>query len=79
MGPNGGYTHYIWYNYYPYIKKANDVIGAAVEEDGTYIENLQEYRVIAKTFRALFYLDMVGYYDSLDAKDCTIPTYDGEL
>jgi hypothetical protein len=20
MGTNGGYTHYIWYNYYPYIK-----------------------------------------------------------
>lgn len=74
MGPNGGYTHYIWYNYYPFIKKANDIIGAAGDD-----ESLQEYRAIAKTFRALFYLDMVGYYDSLDAKDCTIPTYAGEL
>lgn len=78
MGPNGGYTHYIWYNYYPFIKKANDIIGAATAKEDQY-EDLQEYRAIAKTFRALFYLDMVGYYDSLDAKDCTIPTYAGEL
>ena len=33
MGPNGGYTHYIWYNYYPYIKSANDIIGAAGDDE----------------------------------------------
>lgn len=74
MGPNGGYTHFIWYNYYPFIKKANDVIGAAGND-----ENLQEFRVIAKAFRALFYLDMVGYYDSLEAYAPELPSYNTDL
>ena len=63
MGTNGGYTHYIWYNYYPFIKKANDIIGAAADD-----EALKTYRGLAKAFRALFYLDLVGYYDILPAK-----------
>ena len=74
MGPNGGYTHYIWYNYYPFIKKANDIIGSVGDD-----ENLKEYRGLAKAFRALFYLDMVGYYDSLPAKAPELPTYEKDL
>lgn len=74
MGPNGGYTHYIWYNYYPFIKKANDIIGSVGDD-----EDLKEYRGLAKAFRALFYLDMVGYYDSLPAKAPELPTYDKDL
>ena len=74
MGTNGGYTHYIWYNYYPYIKKANDIIGAVGTD-----EALKEYRGIAKAFRALFYIDLVGYYDSLEAKAPMLPTYEGDL
>ena len=74
MGTNGGYTHYIWYNFYPFIKKANDIIGSAKKED-----NLSEYQAIARTFRALFYLELVGYYDSLPAKAPATPTYEGDL
>lgn len=74
MGTNGGYTHYIWYNYYPFIKKANDIIGSVGDD-----ETLKEYRGLAKTFRALFYLDMVGYYDSLPAKAPALPTYEKDL
>ena len=74
MGTNGGYTHYIWYNYYPFIKKANDIIGSVGDD-----ETLKEYRGLAKAFRALFYLDMVGYYDSLPAKAPALPTYEKDL
>ena len=74
MGTNGGYTHYIWYNYYPFIKKANDIIGAAGDD-----ENLKTYRGLAKTFRALFYLDLVGYYDCLPAKAPQLPSYETDL
>ena len=77
MGTNGGYTHYIWYNYYPFIKKANDIIGAAEEKKND--DSMAEYMAIARTFRALFYLDLVGYYDSLPAKAPALPTYEKDL
>lgn len=80
MGTNGGYTHYIWYNYYPYIKKANDIIGAVtIDKTEAELEALKEYRGIAKAFRALFYIDLVGYYDSLEAKAPMLPTYEADL
>ena len=74
MGTNGGYTHYIWYNFYPFIKKANDIIGSCSDD-----ESLVEFRAIAKAFRALFYLELVGYYDSLPAKAPELPDYETEL
>lgn len=74
MSMNGGYTHYLWYNYYPFIKKANEVIGAAGDQ-----EDMVEFRAISKTFRALFYLDLARYYDSLSAKAPELPTYEGDL
>lgn len=74
MSMNGGYTHYLWYNYYPLIKKANEVIGAAGEQ-----EDMIEYRAISKAFRALFYLDLARYYDALPAKAPELPTYEGDL
>ena len=74
MGTNGGYTHYIWYNFYPFIKKANDIIAACGED-----ESMVEFRAIARTFRALFYLELVGYYDSLPAKAPQLPTYEADL
>lgn len=84
MGTNGSYTHYLWYNYYPFIKKANDVIGVIKEANkDTYpeIENqsMKEFLGIAKTFRALFYLDMVGYYDSLPAYAPEISDYNDNV
>lgn len=77
MSTNGSYTHYLWYNYYPYIKKANDVI--AVIDPDTTDETMQQYLGIAKAFRALFYLDMVGYYDSLPAYQTELPSYNEDV
>lgn len=74
MSMNGGYTHYLWYNYYPLIKKSNEVIGAAGDQ-----EDMIEYRAISKAFRALFYLDLARYYDALPAKAPELPTYEGDL
>ena len=74
MSMNGGYTLYLWYNYYPLIKKANEVIGAAGDQ-----EDMIEYRAISKAFRALFYLDLARYYDALPAKAPELPTYEGDL
>ena len=74
MSMNGGYTLFLWYNYYPLIKKANEVIGAAGDQ-----EDMIEYRAISKAFRALFYLDLARYYDALPAKAPELPTYEGDL
>ena len=74
MGTSGGYTHYIWYNFYPYIKKANDIIGSCGSE-----ESLKQYRGMAKAFRALFYLELVGYYDCLPATAPNIGSYESDL
>lgn len=74
MSMNGGYTHYLWYNYYPMIKKANEVIGAAGDQ-----EDMIEFRAISKAFRALFYMDLARYYDALPAKAPELPNYEGDL
>ena len=79
MSMNGGYTHYLWYNYYPFIKKANEVIAATIDDEGNVIEEMEEFRAISKAFRALFYLDLARYYDALPAKAPEIPTYEGDL
>ena len=77
MSTNGSYTHYLWYNYYPFIKKANDVI--AVIDSETEDKAMQQYLGIARAFRALFYLDMVGYYDSLPSYAPEIPGYNDDV
>lgn len=84
MSTNGSYTHYIWYNYYPYIKKANDVIGVIKEANKeTYPkiadETMNQYLGIAKAFRALFYLDLTGFYDNLYAYAPALNDYNGAV
>ena len=54
---------YAWYTYYPIIKSCNDVI-ALVEGD----DDLVSYSAIARTYRALFYLDLARLYECLYAK-----------
>lgn len=77
MGSQGGYTHYLWYNYYPFIKNANDVI-AAVKKDSDNAE-YQVMGAIARTFRALYYLDLARYYEALKAKAPELPQYESGL
>ena len=63
FGPGGGFTMYLWYNYYPFIKTANDIVASA----GTGEANA-EYRGVAKAFRAMFYLDLARFYECLPAQ-----------
>lgn len=60
---NGYMASYAWYTYYPVIKSCNDVI-ALVEGN----DDLVSYSAIARTYRALFYLDLARLYECLYAK-----------
>lgn len=60
---NGYMASYAWYTYYPIIKSCNDVI-ALVEGN----DDLVSYSAIARTYRALFYLDLARLYECLYAE-----------
>ena len=68
-----GWSTFFWTNYYQFIKSANDVIGTAGDS-----ENMKEARGIAKTFRALYYLDLARMYDPLPAKS-DLTNYEAEV
>lgn len=72
MGPGGAYTYMLWYQNYPNIKNCNDMI-AAVDNDKS------EYCGIAKTVRAMLYLDMARLYDPLPAYAPDNENYNVEL
>lgn len=73
IGPTG-FCAYIWYHYYQFIKITNDLIKTCGKN-----ENLKEQRGVAKTFRALYYLDLARLYDPLDAISTEVATYQSEL
>ena len=73
LGPNG-YCGLIWYNYYNLMKPVNDLIKICGDS-----ETLAEQRGIAKTFRALYYLDLARFYDPLYAESTERPSYQTEL
>lgn len=73
LGPNG-YCGLIWYNYYNLMKPVNDLIKVCGDS-----ESLAEQRGIAKTFRALYYLDLARFYDPLYAESTERPSYQTEL
>ena len=73
LGPNG-YCGLIWYNYYNVMKPVNDLIKVCGDS-----EVLAEQRGIAKTFRALYYLDLARFYDPLYAESTERPSYQTEL
>jgi hypothetical protein len=60
---NGYMASYAWYTYYPVIKNCNDVIKLVEGND-----DLRAYSAIARTYRALFYLDLARLYECLYAE-----------
>ena len=55
---NSALSQHVWYNYYPQIKSCNDMINLVGDN-----EQLQHYVGIAKTFRAMFYLDLARMFE----------------
>ena len=70
---NGYMASYAWYTYYPIIKNCNDVI-KLVEGN----EDLVAYSAIARTYRALFYLDLARLYECLYAEVQNGTDYEGQ-
>lgn len=68
-----GWSTFFWTNYYQFIKATNDVIGTAGDS-----EFMKEARGVAKTFRALYYLDLARMYDPLPAKS-ELTNYESEV
>ncbi len=73
IGPTG-YCALFWYHYYQFIKAANDLIKVCGED-----ELFAQQRGIAKTFRALYYLDLARLYDPLYAVSTERPDYQARL
>ena len=73
IGPTG-YCSLFWYNYYQFIKATNDLISVCGDS-----ETLAEQRGIAKTYRALYYLDLARLYDPLYAVSTERPEYQAAL
>ena len=68
--PNSALPSHVWYNYYPQIKACNDVIRIVGDN-----ELLQEYVGIARTYRAMMYLDLARMFECLYAENDTNPNY----
>ena len=73
IGPTG-YCSLFWYNYYQFIKCANDLISVCGDNAA-----LAEQRGIAKAYRALYYLDLARLYDPLYAVSTERPEYQAAL
>ena len=59
-GTNGWMPHYFWYVYYPIIKSCNDLV---ILLEGN--EDMADYVAIARTYRALLYLDLARLFEAL--------------
>jgi len=73
IGPTG-YCGIVWYHYYQFLKATNDLISVCGDSD-----LLKHQRGIAKTFRALYYLDLARFYDPLYAESTERPEYQAAL
>lgn len=74
LAPDGWGAPFFYINYYEFIKTANDAISAAGDNEAA-----KEVRGVAKTFRALYYLDLARLYDALPAKAPKRPSYETDL
>lgn len=68
--PNSALPSHVWYNYYPQIKACNDVIRIVGDN-----ESLQQYVGIARTYRAMLYIDLARMFECLYAENDTNPNY----
>ena len=71
--PNSAMPSHVWYNYYPQIKSCNDVIGLLKGN-----EQLKHYEGIARTYRAMMYIDLARMFECLYAENETNPNYEAE-
>ena len=71
--PNSAMPSHVWYNYYPQIKSCNDVINVL---NGN--EQLKHYEGIARTYRAMMYLDLARMFECLYAENETNPNYESD-
>lgn len=74
LAANGRMSPFFYTNYYKFIFTANEAINAAKK-----IAGADEMMGIAKTFRALCYLDLARLYEALPAKAPKRPSYEAEL
>ncbi|WP_290539766.1 RagB/SusD family nutrient uptake outer membrane protein [Alistipes sp.] len=74
LAANGRMSPFFYTNYYKFIFTANEAINAAKK-----IGDANEMMGIAKTFRALCYLDLARLYEALPAKAPKRPSYETEL
>ena len=72
-GPSSAMASHVWYNYYPQIKSCNDIIGAA---KGSELNRNAE--AFARTYRALFYLDLARMFECLYAEAPNNKQYEAE-
>ena len=71
--PNSAMPSHVWYNYYPQIKACNDVIRVVGEN-----EDLKHYVGIARTYRAMMYIDLARMFECLYAENENNPNYEAE-
>ena len=70
---NSAMPSHVWYNYYPQIKACNDVIGLLKGN-----EDLKHYEGIARTYRAMMYIDLARMFECLYAENDNNPNYEAE-
>ncbi|MBE6219565.1 MAG: RagB/SusD family nutrient uptake outer membrane protein [Rikenellaceae bacterium] len=73
-GPSGTMSYFVWWRYYPQIRKCNQIIDIAGDE-----ESLAFYRGTAKAYRAMFYLDLARLFEPMYSDAPNIPNYNDEL
>ena len=74
LGSSDIFAPYVWDTYYSLIDDTNFILKRTALSD-----KYKAYEAIAKTYRALFYLDMACLYDALPAKALNRPEYESEL
>ena len=72
--PTSTYSYLLWDHYYYYVKGCNDIISAYGDS-----EQGKELAGTARTFRALYYLDMARMYEALPAESQLKEGYNAEL
>ena len=72
-GPDAGLAAQVWQLYYRAINKCNFIIGLAADN-----ESLAVFRGLAKSYRAMLYLDLTRMYECLYAETDNSPNYESE-
>ena len=72
-GPTGAMSFHYWYNYYPRINICNRIIALAAGN-----ENVKAQEGIARTYRAMLYIDLARLYECLYAESPNNAAYEEE-